>query len=144
MFNYINLSWLRFFYLSLINVSERIYTLQLLNISSFDVTAGTEKRNNTNFFIFHSRKGIQTKTHWQRKKTRTYFCHVSIPYQSHEKIICFQQYHLSEIWANKKLILLIFCYQFDIYFYVGSFDEELTEDMEEEKTLSSYTWSSRR
>ena len=33
--------------------------------------------------------------------------HVSIPYQSHEKILCFQQYHLSEIWVNTKLILLI-------------------------------------
>ena len=35
------------------------------------------------------------------------FGHVSIPYQSHEKILCFQQYHLSEIWANTKLNILI-------------------------------------
>ena len=36
------------------------------------------------------------------------FGHVSIPYQRHEKISGFQQYHLSEIRANTKLNLLIF------------------------------------
>ena len=57
------------------------------------------------FFIFHSQKGIRTQTHWQ--KNYNMFGHISIPYQSHEKILCFQQYYLSEIWANTKLNLLI-------------------------------------
>ena len=35
-------------------------------------------------------------------------------------------------------------YQFDIYFYVGSIGEESTEDMEREKTLTSYNRSFRR
>ena len=61
------------------------------------------------------------------------FGHVSVPYQSHEKIICFQQYHLSEIGAQ---FTHLFVTNLTFIFYVSSIDEESTEDML--KTLTSY------
>ena len=40
--------------------------------------------------------------------------------------IIYQKYE-----PTQSLFYSFFCYQFDIYFYVGSFDEESTEDMGE-------------
>ena len=65
------------------------------------------------------------------------FGHVSIPYQSHEKVLCCQQYPLSEIWANTKLNLLIYLLPIWHLFFVGSIDDESTEDMGIKKTLAS-------
>jgi hypothetical protein len=43
--------------------------------------------------------------------------------------IIYQKYE-----PTQSLFYSFVCYQFDIYFYVGSFDEKSTEDMERKKT----------
>ena len=64
--------------------------------------------------------------------------HVSIPYQSHKKFfyvfnkIIYQKYE-----PTQSSIYSFVCYQFAIYFYLGSIGEESTEDMEK-KPLTSY------
>ena len=59
-------------------------------------------------------------------KTRT--CLVMSPY--HIKAMKYE--------PTQSSIYLFVCYQFDIYFHVGSIDEESTEELEEKKTLTSY------
>ena len=54
------------------------------------------------------------------------------------KIYVFNNIIYQKYEPTQSSIYSFVCYQFDIYFYVGSIDEESTEDMESEKTLNSY------
>ena len=58
------------------------------------------------------------------------FGHVSIPYQSHEKFYGFNNIIYQKYEPTQSSIYSFVCYQFAIYFYVGSIGEESTEDME--------------
>ena len=69
-------------------------------------------------------------------KTRT--CLVMSPYliKAMRKFYVFNNIIYQKYEPTQSSIYSFVCYQFDIYFYVGSIDEESTEDME--KTLTSY------
>ena len=69
-------------------------------------------------------------------KTRT--CLVMSPYliKAMRKFYVFNNIIYQKYEPTQSSIYSFVCYQFDIYFYVGSIGEESTEDME--KTLTSY------
>ena len=71
------------------------------------------------------------------RKTRT--CLVMSPYliKAMRKFYVFNNIIYQKYEPTQSLFYSFVCYQFDIYFNVGSFDEESTEDIE--KTLSTYT-----
>ena len=90
----------------------------------------------TDVFL-HSISGKAYRLRQVEGKTRT--CLFMSPYL----IKAMRKFYVLTIFSIRnmsqhKLNLHIFCYQFDIYFYVGPIDEESPEDMEEEKTLTSY------
>ena len=67
------------------------------------------------------------------RKNRTYL--VMSPYliKDMRKFYVFNNIIYQKYEPTQSLFYLFVCYQFDIYVYVGSFDEESTEDMEEKK-----------
>ena len=74
----------------------------------------------TDFFFIYSIPGEAYRLRHIDRKTGICF-------------FCFQQYIYLKYQPTQSLIYLFVCYQFDIYFYVGSIDEESTEDMEKKK-----------
>ena len=52
------------------------------------------------------------------------------------KIYVFNNIIYQKFEPTQSLIYSFVCYKFYIYFYVGSFDEESTEDIEEEKNFN--------
>ena len=72
------------------------------------------------------------------EKTRT--CLMMSPYliKAMKKIYVFNNIIHQKYEPTRSSIYSLVCYQFDIYFYVGSIDEESTEDIEQKKTLTSH------
>ena len=86
------------------------------------------------FFLYSIPKKAYALRHVDRK-TRP--CLVMSPYliKAMRKFYVFNNIVYQKYEPTQSSIYSFVCYQFDIYFYVGSIDEESTEDMEEEKNL---------